>query len=343
MLTQEWLAATKECVRRWEGRVCGIAYTQSYFRNPHDIWYDRLATDVPSYIAGGLAKVGADCIYLNVEQVIELCLLPERRKTISAIFNVCLGHLYLDNWALIPALSSWADLPVLPNGAHASLLGEDKRAAKDFALRAGLPTPEVWAERTRATGPFVKKPRGWGSSVGLQLVDGPELLDPHSIVEPFVPGTDLTVTLLHDPSRARLAPVGALHVSHGGSDPQSTLWTESKKSRGPLNHTIERSFHEIDADLEQAIDAFARDLGVRSAARIDFRMPRPPAGDRIGLSDVVFLEINPCPTPSAASSFGRTISHAVSRDDVDGLFRGDDGDHSDAFAIGSLLASVNAR
>ena len=174
-------------------------------------------------------------------------------------------------------------------------------------------------------------------------MDGPEPLDPDSIVEPFVPGTDLTVTLLHDPSRARLAPVGALHVSHGGSDPQSTLWTEAKKSRGPLNQTIERSFHEIDADLEQAIDAFARDLGVRSAARIDFRMPRPPRGNRIGLSDVVFLEINPCPTPSAASSFGRTISHAVSRDDADGLFRADDGDHSDAFAIGSLLASVNAR
>lgn len=340
MLTSGWLRAVKASEEDWSGRVCGIAYTHTFFRDPEEIWYDRLATDVPAYIAGGLAKIGADPLYLNVEQVIELCLQPEKRDKVSAIFNVCLGHKSLDNWALVPAVAAWAGLPVLPNGAHVTVLGEDKRVAKDFARRAGLSTAEDWSDRTGESRLFVRKPIGWGSSVGLQLLEGRGADEPGSIVEPFVPGYDLTVTMLHDPSRRRLAAVGALCADHGSEDALGTMWTKEKKSGGSQSADLNRTFHEIGGSLEEALDAFAADLGLRSAARFDFRINALPAARPIEARDVVFLEVNPCPTPSAVSSFGRTIRHAVEASDNHGVYTADS---SDAFAVSALLSSVSAR
>lgn len=340
MLTREWCSAAGDLVGPWAGRLCGIAYTQSFFRDPKRVWYDRLGSEVPSYIAGGLEKLGVDCVYLNVEQVLELALLSERREKLSAVFNVCLGHRSLDNWVLVPSICSWVGLPVLPNGAHTTLLGEDKLTAKDFALRAGFETAETWAQRNGETGLYVSKPRGWGSSVGLELTDAPPPSAVGQIVEPFVPGGDLTVVLLHDPSRQRLASVGAIYMDHHSATAEGSLWTEAKKTSGSLCEGIDRTYHSIAADLEQALLEMAAGLGLRSAARIDFRMPRAPGAGGIGLADVVFLEINPCPTLAASSSFGRMTRWAMSQEAAShGPWREED---SDAFAMASLLTSLNA-
>jgi D-alanine-D-alanine ligase-like ATP-grasp enzyme len=341
MISREWLTATKDVVEGWAGRLCGIAYTQTFFRDPQQVWYDRLGTEVPSYIAAGLAKLNVDCVFLNVEQVLELALLSERREKLSAVFNVCLGHRSLDNWVLIPSVCSWVGLPVLPNGAHTTLLGEDKLAAKGFATAAGLETAETWAQRIGGSGLYVSKPRGWGSSVGLALTDVAVATGDGHIVEPFVPGGDLTVVLLHDASRGRLACLGAMYLDHHSDTPEGSLWTEAKKSPGELNDRIDRTYHAIAADLEQALLSMADSLGARSAVRVDFRMPRPPESAEIGLSDVVFLEINPCPTPAASSSIGRMAQWALAHAPAGHVpWTEQDGD---AFAIASLLCSVSAR
>lgn len=341
MITREWGNAARSMVEAWSGRLCGIAYTQSFFRDPQQVWYDRLGSEVPSYIAGGLEKLGVDCVYLNVEQVLELALLSERREKLSAVFNVCLGHRSLDNWVLVPSVCSWIGLPVLPNGAHTTLLGEDKLTAKDFALRAGFDTAETWARRTGGTDHYVSKPRGWGSSVGLALTDAPAPATVGEIVEPFVPGGDLTVLLLHDPSRQRLASVGAIYLDHHSTTPEGSLWTEAKKMPGQLCEQIDRTYYSIAADLEHALLDMAGGLGLRSTARIDFRMPNTPKAADIRLSDVVFLEINPCPTLAASASFGRMARWAIAQEPAShGPWSEAD---SDAFAMACLLCSVSAR
>lgn len=281
--------------------------------------------------------MGADSIFLTVEDITALCSSPEKASVFAGIFNVCLGHKSLDNWTLVPASAAWCNIPVFPNGAHATVLGEDKVTALLFATSNSLQTPRDW---TGEQG-WVSKPRGLGSSEGLSLSHEGQSARQGWFSEPFVPGEDVTATFLYNPATQNIESIGALLVTHEASEGFASMWTKDKKSQGVAKHKIRsRRFVHLTKELEEKCLKLAEQLCMRTAFRVDFRYPGQVAKELLGSSDLYFLEINPTPTLSSEGSFGRTVREALyqhNRITESIVWNTDD---FEAFAIANMIVSV---
>ena len=210
----------------------------------------------------------------------------------------------------VQGLLEWLAIPYTHSGVLASALAMDKVRAKAVFAANGLPVAESrLACRDEVRGshpmapPYVVKPVNEGSSVGVYLVmegangpaqvsdDMPEVL----MVEAFVPGRELTTTVMGD---------RALAVT----DIITDGWYDyhAKYAAGGSRHEVPaRIPAEIEAAcLDHALRAHQA-LGCRGVSRTDFRWD-----EARGIDGLIVLEINTQPGMTPTSLAPEQAAHA---------------------------------
>ena len=203
----------------------------------------------------------------------------------------------------VQGLLEWIGLPYTHSGVLASALTMDKECTKAVYRAAGLPVVEsrlaTKAEIEAAhamTPPYVVKPHNEGSSVGVYLVmegaNRPPVLAPDMpetlMVEAYVPGRELTVSVLDD------RPLTVTDIVTDG-------WYDydAKYKPGGSRHVLPAEVPAaiFDACMDHALTAH-RALGCRGLSRTDFRWD-----DARGPGGLVLLETNTQPgmTPTSLS------------------------------------------
>jgi D-alanine-D-alanine ligase len=226
--------------------------------------------------------------------------LPERLAALKpdVAFNALHGRWGEDG--CVQGMLEWLRIPYTHSGVLASALAMDKQRTKDVYRAAGLPVAEsriVAREDVEAAHvlppPYVVKPNNEGSSVGVYIVregsNAPRLaatMPARVMVETYVPGRELTVTVMGD----RALCVTDI-ITQGWYD------YEAKYAPGGSRHVCPA---QIPQDIADACLDFARRahraLGCRGVSRTDFRWDeaRGPAG-------LILLETNTQPgmTPTS--------------------------------------------
>ncbi|MGY6634455.1 MAG: D-alanine--D-alanine ligase [Alkalilacustris sp.] len=229
--------------------------------------------------------------------------LPTRLVSVApdVVFNALHGRWGEDG--CVQGMLEWLRIPYTHSGVLASALAMDKARAKAAFAAAGLPVvahrilPAAEAARAHALPPpYVVKPNNEGSSVGVYLVhetsNGPPCLGPEMpaevMVEAFVPGRELTVTVM-GPRALTVTDI----VTDGWYDYQA------KYAPGGSRHVVPADLPQpvFDACMDAAVTAHEA-LGCRGISRADFRWD-----PERGLDGLVLLEVNTQPgmTPTSLS------------------------------------------
>ncbi len=234
---------------------------------------------------------------------------------------------------LVRAMLERTGIPVAGSPARVLALCDDKPAAKRRLRRLGIPTPS-WrvlgsSFNLHPSGfhfPLVLKPAFGHSSRGVTLVRDVKGLrialrkilslgDGPAVTEPFIPGRELSVSLLEGPRGARILPIretllgpatGGLYTRKAKRGPDSALATHgSRVVAAQLSPGLRRR-------LERMTYRIWRGFGLRGWARIDLRL------DAAGRPWV--LEVNATPGlepgsefPEAARAAGLSLTRLVKR------------------------------
>lgn len=258
--------------------------------------------------AGALREAGYD-----VTELVAGADLPERLAVLSpgVVFNALHGRWGEDG--CVQGILEWLRIPYTHSGVLASALAMDKSRTKEAYRAAGLPVVESVivareeVERDHVLPPpYVVKPNNEGSSVGVYLVmpgsNAPRLaatMPAEVMVETYVPGRELTVTVMGD----RALCVTDI-ITEGWYD------YDAKYAPGGSRHVCPAQIPQevADACLDYALRAH-RALGCRGVSRTDFRWD-----EARGLQGIVLLETNTQPgmtptslAPEQAASLGITF------------------------------------
>jgi D-alanine-D-alanine ligase len=243
--------------------------------------------------------------------VVEVDCGPDLAARLDALRpGVCFNALH-GRWGedgCVQGMLEWMGLPYTHSGVLASALAMDKARTKDIYVAAGLPVvpsrvvarAEVEAGHVMAP-PYVVKPNNEGSSVGITIVrsgsNAPRLADtmPATVmVEAYVPGRELTVTVMGD---------RALCVT----DILTDGWYDydAKYSPGGSRHVVPADLPAAvtEACLDYALRAHAA-LGCRGLSRTDFRWDEAQ-----GLDGLILLETNTQPGMTPTSLAPEQAAH----------------------------------
>ncbi len=238
----------------------------------------------------------------------------------------------------IQAALNMAEIPFSGSGHESCALAMDKTASKALFRVRNVPTPkgvEVTAVGRRSdilqadaldallarSGRLVVKPCSCGSPVGVSILKGTEKLrealdlafrfDRRALVEEYIPGKELTVTVWEPEGRPEGLPVVEIRPKIGVYD------YDSKYTPGATEYLVPAPLDETATRLVQEASVAAHDsLGCTVYSRVDLRM------DSDGLPLV--LEVNTAPgmtatslVPKAAAaagmSFGAFLDRVVRR------------------------------
>jgi D-alanine-D-alanine ligase len=195
----------------------------------------------------------------------------------EVVFNTLHGRFGEDG--CIQGVLDWLQLPYTGSGVRASAVAMDKPAAKALLAAAKLPvcahvlvTPEELEAADPMPRPFVVKPPNEGSSVGVTILrEGDNRraaiarewrFGPQIMVEPYIPGRELTVAVMGD--RALAVTEIATHLQFYDY--------EAKYADGGSRHAIPAPIHpEAARQAMEAAVAAHRALGCRGVSRADFR------------------------------------------------------------------------
>lgn len=207
-------------------------------------------------------------------------------------------------------------IPYTHSGVLASALAMDKDKSKAVLRAAGLKVPggglfdrQEVARRHVIDPPYVVKPNAEGSSVGVYLVRenandyATEVGAPdwtygdQVMVEPFIPGKELAVTVLGEASGPRALTVTDITPTKGFYD------YEAKYAPGGSVHVLPAVLppHVFEAALRQAEAAHVA-MGCRGVSRADFRY------DDVK-DDLVLLEVNTQPGMTPTSLVPEQAAH----------------------------------
>jgi D-alanine-D-alanine ligase len=247
--------------------------------------------------AKALREAGYDAVEIDAGRDLAAQL---RAAAPVIVFNALHGRWGEDG--CVQGLLEVLNLPYTHSGVLASALAMDKVRAKEVFAAAGLPVPggtlaarEDIAARHVMDPPYVVKPYNEGSSVGVVIVpeganappqlgaDAPETL----LVEPFIPGRELTVAVMGDRPLAvtDIVPAAGWYDYH------------AKYAEGGSRHVVPA---EIPEAVAEACTDFAlrahRALGCRGITRTDLRWD-----DSRGVAGLAVLELNTQPgmTPTS--------------------------------------------
>lgn len=226
----------------------------------------------------------------------------------DVVFNALHGRWGEDG--CVQGLLEWLRLPYTHSGVLASALAMDKMRAKAAVAAHGVPVAAgVLAQRAEVMArhvlpaPYVVKPNNEGSSVGVYIVreaanSPPQLSDdmPETVlVETYVPGRELTVSVLGD----RALCVTEI-VTAGWYD------YTAKYAPGGSRHVLPA---DLPADITAACLAHAATahhaLGCRGLSRSDFRWDEARGADGL-----IWLETNTQPGMTPTSLSPEQAAHA---------------------------------
>jgi D-alanine-D-alanine ligase len=204
-------------------------------------------------------------------------------------------------------------IPYTHSGVMASAIAMDKEMTNRLCATAGIRVPagrvvhrDTLFEADPLPRPFVVKPVNEGSSVGVVIIgqesgpifrdtEGPWKAARHLLVEEFIPGRELTVSVMDD----RALCVTELRPRHGFYD------FNAKYTDGLTEHLVP-------APLDEAIAGQAREMALaahrllkcRGVTRSDFRFDEGK-----GAKGLYFLEINTQPGLTPLSLVPEQAAH----------------------------------
>ncbi|MFA6475847.1 MAG: D-alanine--D-alanine ligase [Candidatus Paceibacterota bacterium] len=249
-------------------------------------------------------------------------------RSVDVVFNALHGEFGEDGQVqqILEAVQS----PYTGSGAVASALGMDKHKAKEIFKQAGFKVPNgVVIKRDYQTDaeavaydafqkiapPWIVKPAGSGSSVGLYLAKTfPELvqaleacfgISDRVIIEEYIRGKEATcgvVEAFRDQDHYALMPIEIVHPAGAG------VWNYEAKYSGETAELCPGRFtKEEKAELERLATEIHKVLGLRHYSRSDFIIS--PRG-------IYILEVNTLPgmteeslIPKALKSAGISYEH----------------------------------
>jgi len=227
----------------------------------------------------------------------------------DVIFNALHGE-----WGEDGRVQGMLDLfgaPYTHSGVMASALAMDKHRSKAVLRDVGINVPkgtlahrQAVAENHPMDPPYVVKPNAQGSSVGVYIVkDGAnrpvdeiaqnEAMGELVLVEEFIPGRELTVTVMDGKALA----VTEIIATTGWYD------YEAKYADGGSQHVVPA---EIPKDIEELCKTWAllahETLGCRGVTRSDFRFNDINEDLNDIVNKIVMLELNTQPGSDFACS-----------------------------------------
>lgn len=230
----------------------------------------------------------------------------------DAVFNALHGRFGEDG--TVQGILEWMRIPYTHSGVLTSALAMHKERTKDVYRAAGLPVVKsIVADRKDAGSrhlmepPYVIKPVNEGSSVGIYIIrkgdnrppeelTRPEwTLSSEMMVEEFVPGRELTVSVMGE---------RALAVTEITTD-LAFYDYEAKYAPGGSKHVIPAQIPaNIERDcLDMAVIAH-KALGCRGVSRTDFRYDDTGAKPRL-----ILLETNTQPGMTPTSLVPEQAAH----------------------------------
>lgn len=266
--------------------------------------------------AAALESAGYDVTVIDVPRDMPALTSAITDAKPDAVFNALHGRFGEDG--CIQGLLDMMELPYTNSGRLASTLAMDKAVAKKIFATAGLPMAEdiIVTRQVAETSdplprPYVVKPINEGSAVGVHIVrDGDNKapfddmgLDAESpvMVERYIPGREITVTVLGD---------RALAVTEITTD-RAFYDYDAKYAAGGSAHLIPADLSPSVYDNALGVSLAAhRALGCRGVTRSDLRLD----GD-----DLYLLELNTQPgltptslVPEQAAHVGMSFPDLVS-------------------------------
>ncbi|WP_411817615.1 D-alanine--D-alanine ligase [Hyphococcus sp. DH-69] len=268
-------------------------------------WSPEREVSLSSGAAAGkaLREAGYDVVEIDADRMVATKLEAEKP---DAVFNALHGQWGEDG--CVQGLLEVMGIPYTHSGVLASSLAMDKQRAKAVFEDAKIPSPPgtIVTRKDAAGGhvmkpPYVVKPNAQGSSVGVFIVREGDNRPPSELtgekwtlgdevlVEKFIPGRELTVSVMGD----RALCVTEITTALAFYD------YEAKYAAGGSKHVLPA---EIPADItERCLDLALRahqSLGCRGLSRADFRYDPDAEGEQ-----VYCLEVNTQPglTPTSLS------------------------------------------
>jgi D-alanine-D-alanine ligase len=231
----------------------------------------------------------------------------------DAVFNSLHGRFGEDG--TVQGILEWLRLPYTHSGVLASALAMHKERTKDIYRAAGLPVVKsIVADRKEAGArhlmepPYVIKPVNEGSSVGIYIIRKGDNRPPEELtradwnlssemmVEEFVPGRELTVSVMGD---------RALGVTEITTDLEFYDY-EAKYAPGGSKHILPAQIpSNIERDCLQMAVTAHQALGCRGVSRTDFRYD-----DTGGKNRLILLETNTQPGMTPTSLVPEQAAHA---------------------------------
>jgi D-alanine-D-alanine ligase len=269
--------------------------------------------------AAGLAEAGYKVTTVDVRDDLTVVLKALNPKP-DLVFNALHGRYGEDG--TIQGVLDWLGIPYTHSGVLASALAMDKTVAKRLFESAGLRCPAGQLVHRSAVQagdvlarPYVVKPNNEGSSVGVTIVRQGDNALPFSgidwpfgdqvLVEPYIPGRELTVGVMGD----RPLAVTELRPRQGFYD-YTAKYTEGRTEHlvpAPLPPAV------YEAALQSALTAH-KVLGCRGVSRADFRYD----DSKDNPSGLYLLEVNTQPgmtplslVPEQARYLGISFSELV--------------------------------
>ena len=257
-------------------------------------------------VAKSLTDAGLEVTPVDVQRDMGV-LLTRLYPRPDAVFNALHGRFGEDG--CVQGLLDILDIPYTHSGLLASALAMDKPMAKRLFAAAGIPVAEhviATAEEIAAGDvmerPYVVKPLNEGSSVGVHIVlegDNEPLFDdtgwPYGervMVEKFIPGRELTVSVMGD----RALAVTEIITAREFYD------YDAKYADGGSRHVVPADVDGKIADEAMRLAVLAHQtLGCRGVSRADFRLDG---------NDLYLLEINTQPGMTPTSLVPEQAVHA---------------------------------
>lgn len=286
------------------GQRVAIVYSHRFGISLDDNWYHRWQTSVIAMFSQAVEHCGAFPVFFDIDQWVGYCGAPT--GDVKFVVNLNAGNRSLDQWSIAPALAGWQGIPTFPCNAFTVMLGEAKDIAKTLARDRGWRTPRDFDEGLDNDCEVIRKPRTYGSSVGLDRlrlgsVENPE--DPDFVVEEFVRGYDATVVTFFSAVTSRLECQGAQAMVPHLSDPADWVYDAFEKRNPGVRTQVDFPICPVDAELARRAVELTRVFGGRFVSRVDVRVKSPPTPSLpIRFDDCVFLEINPMPTIGPTNS-----------------------------------------
>ncbi|MEN0075437.1 D-alanine--D-alanine ligase [Roseicella sp. DB1501] len=258
-----------------------------------------------------LREAGFEVVPVEVGEDLAAVIAALQAAKPDAVFNTLHGRFGEDG--CIQGVLDWLQLPYTGSGVRASAIAMDKPAAKAVLASADLPlarhllvTPEELEAADPMPRPFVVKPPNEGSSVGVTILrEGDNRraaiarewrFGPRIMVEPYIPGRELTVAVMGD------RPLAVTEIT---TDLQFYDY-DAKYADGGSRHAVPAPVHpEIERQAMAAALAAHRALGCRGVSRADFRYD-DTAGEP---GRLYLLEVNTQPGMTRTSLVPEQAAH----------------------------------